>query len=100
MSGQTYWSIKELAKFIFEEINPGLVFEPLKNATFIEKINDVKEAKCSSDKLIAKFGWESKVEIKEEIRKMISYAKNNSNNIKECANIPIEIPSKCPKNWI
>lgn len=93
-SDDTYLSINELADFIINEIKSSSIKK------HIIKINDVKEAKCSSDKIRNRFGWESKVNVYDEIRKMIVYAKSlKLTPLKNDDRFPVEIDKFCPNNW-
>lgn len=93
------WTINKLANFILDELN---VKDKKKHIEYIEKINDVEIAHCSSDKVRSTFKWKSNVCIEDEIRKMISYAKENLDEISrvEKLDISIEIPKFCPEKWI
>jgi len=89
---ESYLSVLELANIILEETGSK------SELVFVEKLNDVKEAKCSSEKVKERFGWESRSEIREEIKKMIAYAKTIDLGEFQY-NLPIEIERKCPTNW-
>jgi UDP-glucose 4-epimerase len=91
-SDDSYLSVLEIANIVKKE-----TFSK-SEIVFVEKLNDVKEARCSSDKVRKKFGWESMVDIHDEIRRMIRYAK--SLDLGDFSyDLPIEIESKCPENW-
>lgn len=89
---ESHLSILELANIILEETGSK------SNIVFVEKLNDIQDARCSSDKIRKKFGWENRADIREEIRKMIQYAKSIELNEFQF-HLPIEIQKKCPANW-
>lgn len=93
---ETYLSINELADIVLAEIkhNPKKVFR-----NYIKKVNDVEEAWCSSDKVRKLFNWETKSDIKVEIKKIISHIKENGAAPFKY-NFNIEINTVCPQSWL
>lgn len=95
-SPETCLSINQLAEMILKET------QSKSSIQYVAKVNDVCYASCSSDKIRNKFNWKSKVCVKDEIKKMVFYAKNNIDlkNFKWRNTISVEIKNKCPDYWL
>lgn len=92
-ASETYLSINELAQIVKEETKSKSKFH------YETKLNEVEEAWCSSDKVRKLFNWESKVEIREEIKKIISHIQKRG--VKPFNyNYYVEIERFCPKSWL